>query len=269
VPIRRIAILYPVNNGDQSTKLSVDLFKKLISGGMCSNSSPVLEIDYASNINTAQQQSETIVQELIANHITTVACWCDPIAPLFLTEAMTTQTYTPEQFVLGVGLLDYDVLARLYLGNEWQHAFGVSDLALMPPFSQSDATHWWQSAGNAGEPDATEPASVPAFSFMATAFQLAGPTPTPQGIATALQDGPTFGGWAKLHNPTVPEISYKNPSPWTASKDVREVYWNANRTSEIDGKSGSYCPVNGGERYDPGGFQPGTGELFNTKQNGC
>ncbi len=269
VPIRKLAILFPETNGDEATKLGVDHMKQLITGGECSTPGGVLEIPYQSDITTATQQSETIVQELLTNKITTVACWCDPIAPVFLTSAMSTQGYYPEHFMLGVGLIDYDVLGRLYNSGEWAHAFGVSDLARAQPFAQSDAVHWWQAAGNTGEPDTTENAGDPFFAIMATAFQEAGPRPTPASIHQGLLNLPILGGWAKTHNPTIIQVGFRPPSPWTAAEDVRLAYWNANRTSEVDGKAGSYCAVDGGHRYDLGQLPAGPPDVFDPAHNGC
>jgi hypothetical protein len=58
-------------------------------------------------------------------------------------------------------------------------------------------------------------------------------------------------------------------SPWTFAEDVREVYWNPNRKSSVDGSTGSYCPVAGGRRYNPGEFVPGDPDVFDPRTNGC
>ena len=39
---------------------------------------------------------------------------------------------------------------------------------------------------------------------------------------------------------------------YTGVSDVREVYWDANATSPVDGSSGAYVNVNGGHRYTLG-----------------
>lgn len=270
-PIRKLAALFPETNGDPTSKIGVDEFKSLVTGGMCNTAGGVLEIPYQSDINTAQQQSTTIVQQLIQNHITTTICFCDPIAPVFLTDNESSQNYVPEQFIAGVGLIDYDVLGRLYSPQEWAHAFGVSDLALPKPLSKSDAQDWWNASGQSGTMDATENATVPFFELMATAFQMAGPAPTPQGIATALHGLPVTGGWNNDgHDPTMIKVGFKAPSPWTAAEDTRFVYWSASRTSEVDGKPGSYCPLNGGQRFDLNELPTGNLAFFNAAANsGC
>ncbi|MDQ1396961.1 MAG: hypothetical protein QOG64_2220 [Acidimicrobiaceae bacterium] len=268
-PIRKLGIAFPETNGDPTFKISVDYFKELVTGKMCTTPGGVYEIPYASDINTAQQQSQNATQQEIQNHLTTIACWCDPIAPVFGTQNQSKQGYFPEEWMLGVGLIDYDVLGRLYDPTEWQHAFGVSDLALSKPFDQSDAALWWRDAGNAGLPDSTQNAIVPFFELMASGFQMAGSHPTAQLVADGLHNLPVSGGWGNGHDQTVIKVGFKAPSPWTAAEDVREVYWNASRTSEVDGKPGSYCPVDGGHRYDLGEWPAGDPHVFDQGRNGC
>jgi len=267
-PIRKLAVLFPETDGDPTYKIYVDIFKSLVTGGECNTKGGVLEIPYQSDITTAQQQSDNVVQQLIQNKITTVECFCDPIAPVFLTNTMQEQNYFPENLIAGVGLIDYDVLGRLYATGEWQHAFGLSDLAVSSKLQDSDSYHWYESVNSPNTPDATEDATVPYFSIMATAFQVAGPQPNPARIHEGLQNIPLFGGWAKYHDNTVYEVGFQGSSPWTALRDARLVNWSSTRPSEVDGKPGSYCPLNGGERYDPGQLPSGA-LFFDTTANGC
>ena len=269
VPIRKLAISFPENNGDEVFKLSVDYFKSLVTGKMCNTPGGVLELPYASDINTAQQQSQNAVQQMIQNHITTSACWCDPIAPAFGTATEQSQGYFPEQWILGVGLIDYDQLGRLYAPQEWAHAFGASDLALSRPFADSDAPTWFQDAGDPGEPVVPDNAVTPFFSLMGSGFQLAGPRPTPDRIHQGLMGAPTQGGWALTHDQHLILVGFKPPSPFTAAEDTREVYWSQSRPSEVDNKPGSYCPVAGGHRYNLGEWPGGDPDVFDPATNGC
>ncbi|MEY2469698.1 MAG: hypothetical protein QOF21_2396 [Actinomycetota bacterium] len=268
-PTRKLAVIFPETNGDETVRLSVEKFKSYITGGTCNTPGGVLMIPYASDITTAQQQSVNVVQQLIDNHITTVACWCDPIAPVFLTQNMSKQAYFPEHWLLGVFLMDYDVLGRLYDSSEWIHAFGVSDLGQGQPFAQTDAARWWADSGRPGLPDATENATLPFFSLMATSFHVAGARPTPERIHAGLTAIEPFASWQATHDPHNIKIGFRPPSEWTAAMDTREVYWSATRTSEIDGKPGSYCPVNGGRRFDLGEWLTGDPVVFNRDANGC
>lgn len=271
-PTRKLAVLFPENAGDTSNKVNVDLFASLVSGGpgsMCKTPGGVLEFGYSQDVSTSSTQTETAINALIQNHITTVMCWCDLFAPVYLTQAAKANAYFPEHFLVGEGLMDADQVGRLYDSTEWAHAFGVSDLAEMPAYSQSDATKAWQDVGNSGQPDSTEGLPLLLYEFLGDAFMEAGPSPSPAGIHQGLLVLGTNGGWGKLHDPHVIEWGLNQQSPWTFGKDVREVYWSQSRPSSVDGKSGSYCPVSGGQRYELGQFPAGDPDVFDSATNGC
>src|SRR5205823_12692129 len=148
-PKRKVAIVYPATNGDPTFAESANMFIDQISGKVCgSKGDGVKGYPYQSDINTAQQQSTTTISELKQDHVTTAVCFCDPIAPVFLTNAASQQNYHPEWLMSGTGLLDYDVLGQLYNHDAWRYAFGPSNLADNVPFPQSDAVKAWQDAGN-------------------------------------------------------------------------------------------------------------------------
>ncbi|MBA2608852.1 MAG: hypothetical protein H0U92_07945 [Actinobacteria bacterium] len=268
-PVRKLAVIFPETNGDPAARLSVQRFKNFVTGQRCNSPGGVLLIPYASDINTAQQQSVNIVQQLIDNKITTVGCFCDPIAPVFLTQNMSKQNYYPEHWMVGVGLIDYDVLGRLYDPTEWSHAFGVSDLGQGQAFANTDAARWWTDSGRSGLPDTTENAVLPFYSLMATGFMVAGSQPTPLSIHAGLRAIEPFASWQLTHDPHNIKVGFRPPSEWTAAMDTREVYWSQTRVSEIDNKPGSYCPVDGGHRFDLGEWPTGDPAVFDSAKNGC
>lgn len=257
-PVRRVAVIYPENNGDPSDKISADLFAHLVSGGECgSANNGTQEFSYASDITTAQTQAETTVAGIKQAHITTVVCFCDPIAPVFFTNTLDSQGYHPEFLIPGSGLLDYDVLGQLYNQNEMKYAFGPSELGDAIPFAQSNAVKAWQDAGNQGEPDKTENLEWAYMSVLGSAFQLAGPGPTVGNIRQGLSAAPAAGG-----DPVNPLVDFHNPFPWTAIKDFREVFYCPSMASPINGQPGAYVPLNGGHRLQLGQVQPGTNGFF-------
>jgi hypothetical protein len=268
-PIRKVAVFFPATNGDPSFKLSVDAFVHDVTGGMCSTPAGVLEIPYQSDITTAQQQASTQVNELIQNHITSVICFCDPIAPVFLTATMKNNGYFPEHVLSGIGLIDYDLLGRLYDPTEWSHAFGPSQLAEPFAFASSEAAKAWVDTGNSGQPDGTENLAWAYYALMASSFQSAGPQPTPTVIHQALLSLPPEGGWAITHDPHYELAKVAPPDQWTFFADMREVYWSSSRPSAVDSKSGSYCPVGGGIRFTLGQWPTGDPDVFDPGHNGC
>jgi hypothetical protein len=252
-PIRKLGIIYP-DNGDTIEQQVAQYLESLVA--QCGGTGTQL-YSYSSDITTAQQQSDTTVAGIKNARVTTVVCICDPIAPVFLTDTLDEQHYHPEFLIPGSGLLDYDVLGQLYNPNVMRGAFGPSELADSVPFAQSDAVKAWQDAGNSGEPDKSANLAWSYFSFLGTAFQLAGPGPTPATIAEGLESAAAEGGI-----PTETMIDYHNPWLWTGIKDFREVWYCPTSTSPINGQPGAFEPVNGGRREQIGQVQPGTSELF-------
>ncbi len=257
-PKRKVGVIYPSTAGDPTYKLSVDFFVSQITGGMCgSKADGVKTYSYESNINTAQQQATTTVLALKNDKITTVVCFCDPIAPVFLTNTMDAQAYHPEELTAGSFLMDYDKLARLYNPNVWKYAFGPSTLQIQLPFDQSDAARAWRDAGNTGLPDKTENLNVAYYNLMASMIQNAGPTLNPRTIQQGMFNAQGLGGL-----PNYPKIQFRAPSDYTGIDDDRETYWCATRPSEIDGQAGSYASVDNGKRTDLGQWTPGDPRVF-------
>jgi hypothetical protein len=271
-PTRKVGVLFPETAGDTSTKVNIDLFTKLVSGGpgsMCKTPGGVFSFGYSQDASQAVTQANTAVNALIQNHITTVMCWCDLLSPVFLTRAADGNNYYPEHFIVGEGLIDASAVGRLYQPTQWAHAFGVTSLAQMKPFAQSDAVRAWNDVRTSGQPFTDEGLYLLPFLFMGNALMEAGPSPTPQGIHQGLLNMGTNGGWAKLHDPHITQWGLDQVSPWTFAQDMGEIYWSQNRTAEEDGKPGSYCPVAGGRRYAPGQFSAGDPDVFDPATNGC
>ena len=264
-PIRKLGISYPSTKGDPTYKIGVDALVKDVTGGMCGTSkdAPVVR-SYESDITTAQSQSQTAATAFKSAHVTTLICMCDPIAPAFATTAMDQQNYHPEHLLSGTGLIDYDVLGRLYSPSQWQHAFGPSQLYNFPSFDQTDAAKAWRDAGNSGLPDATENLAWGYFSLVGGAFQMAGPNPTPANIRNGLFRAPPRGGWKESKgDPSKPLLKFGNgPDDYTGLEDIREVFWSSTARSTIDGKPGAYVPVDGGHRYTFGEIPPGDPKVF-------
>jgi hypothetical protein len=265
-PERKLGILYPVNGGSPVNELSVRYAVGLMKGGMCGSASTVIELyKYESNINTAQQQSATTAAAVKDDEVTTLACWCDPIAPVFLTNALDQQNYHPEHLLIGLGLIDYDLLGRLYSTNQWQHAFGPSHIPLQTKFEESDAAKAWRDGGNAGSPgDRTSNLSWAYHSLMGSSFHYAGQNPTPANIRNGLFTAPLRGGWEESGgDPRFAMIKFgAGADDYTGIEDAREVWWSSTRISEIDDRPGSYAMVDGGRRYPVGQWPTGDPKVF-------
>jgi hypothetical protein len=208
---------------------------------------------YSSDINRAEEQTRVTVAALIKDKVTTVACMCDAIAPVFLTKGMTANNYFPEHELPGGLLLDYDVLGRLYDTAQWEHSFGPSQLVNPVPFDQSDATRLWRAAGNSGQPCGSCNLITGYMVQLGTMIQQAGPNLNPLTVERGLV-GVNYrrGGWAETKgNPSQYLIKF-GQGDYNAISDYREVYWSNTARSDIDGKNGAYVSMNGGRRYDLG-----------------
>ena len=247
--IRKLAISVP-DDGTGVIVPAAQRVKRLVDE--CSGSNSLI-ITYQSDINRAEEQSRATVAKLIENGITTVTCMCDPIAPAFSTKTMTSNNYYPEHLLAGMGLLDYDVLGRLYDPAQWQHAFGPSQLASMPPFEQTDAARVWRAAGNSGNPCAACNLLSGYMSLVGGMINAAGPNLNPGTIEAAMV-GTKYsrGGWAETGGRADVYLIRFGPNDYNAISDYREVMWSSTEPSRIDGKAGAYVPMKSGRRYAGG-----------------
>jgi hypothetical protein len=210
-------------------------------------------IPYASDTTTATAQANSDVAKEQKDGITSLLWFSDPIAPVYGTAAEDSQRYHPEEVLVGSGLLDYDALAQLYDQNEWKNAFGPSDIQDQPDFSQTDAAIVWHTEKQSGDPYSS--ANLPwgylaAFSYI---LDLVGPTLNPGTFEQAAFRGPYENFWKDAHDPGHPYVTYgPNPSvdgAYTGIHDEREVVWDPNATSPINGKKGAYVDLEGHARF--------------------
>ncbi len=254
-PVRKVAITFPENKGDPVFRRSAELLKQIIDG--CTSGSKAMLISYASDINTAQQQSNTTVAQMKQNHITTVVPFDDPIAPVFFSNTCDQQNYHPEILLTGTGYLDYDVVAQLYNPNVWKHAFGQSELGDAQAFSNSDAVKAWHDVGNSGEPGGATNIGWGWVNTMANMIQNAGPRLNLQTIRAGMTNAPAMGG--DHINPTV---FYRDPFPWSGYKDFRQVWFCPTATSPINNQPGAYFSLSHGARHQLGTWSSSTSGLF-------
>jgi hypothetical protein len=222
-------------------------------------------IAYSSDTSTATAQSTSDVAKEKKDGVTSIFWFSDPIAPVYGTTAENEQQYYPEEVLVGSGLLDYDQLAQLYNPNEWKHAFGPSDLQDPVAFSKSDAAVVWHTEGQAGDPYSS--ANLPWSYLSAIAYILnqAGPNLNPGTFERAAFNGPYMDFWGQAHDTSHPYIRYgpapDAPGAYAGISDQRQVYWDPNATSPINGKAGAYVSLDHGARYRPGHWTEGEPSL--------
>lgn len=248
--VRKAAVFYPQT--DVNTGPAKRLQQVLRSCG-----TEVVDVPYSPDTATASSQATSQVAQAKNAGATSVLYFSDPIAPAFGTKAMTSQAWFPEHVLVGSGLLDYDVLARLYDPQQWAHAFGPSDTVVYKPLTQQEASVTWRAAGRSGTAYSSAQLQWGYWAFLLAGIQMAGPTLNPGTFEQALLSGAIDNEpWLTARNPNV-SWTHFGKGDYTAVSDAKEVYWDAQATSPIDGKQGAYVALNGGRRYRLGEWLPG------------
>lgn len=235
----------------QYTKKNATDLVALLRGGMCGSAVDVANPVYTpSDISKAQETAFTAMKTLKDDLVTTVTFLSDPIGPRFFTQSATGQGWYPEHLLSGGGLIDYDLLARLYDESQWRNAFGPGHLAEPIPLGESDA---WRAAGDVGVSGIYSGANL-LFAYMHLAVlqvQMAGPELNPLNVEKGILVLPPGGGWERTKNPASVLVKF-GPNDYTAIEDSRDTWWDPNATSKIDGGRGAYLPREGGRRWEIG-----------------
>ncbi|MCU1593792.1 MAG: hypothetical protein JWO12_1184, partial [Frankiales bacterium] len=252
--VRKAAVFYP--STDVNTEPAHHLEAILKGCG-----TQTVDVPYSPDTATASSQATSQVAQARNAGATSVLYFADPIAPAFGTKAMTSQSWYPEHVLVGSGLIDYDVLARLYDPQQWKHAFGPSDTVLYKPLGQQEASITWRAAGNAGNAYSSAELQWGYWAVIAAGIQMAGPTLNPGTFEQALLSGSVDTlPYTQGKNPNITYIHF-GKGDYTASSDAKEAYWDANAISPIDGKQGAYVSLNRGRRYRIGEWPTGEPQL--------
>ncbi|HWW53755.1 MAG TPA: hypothetical protein VNY84_08295, partial [Acidimicrobiales bacterium] len=153
---------------------------------------PARVIAYAINVASYEQEAVSAMAQLKAAGVTTILCACDPIVPIFLTNAAAQQNYLPEWFATWFG----DPVARDYNQQVWAHV--ITGGIQFPPPTQTEAYKAFELAFPGKQP-AEEPPSSPAYFYVPyytlmhvfDALQAAGPNLTPATFQQGMFSLPT------------------------------------------------------------------------------
>ncbi len=208
-------------------------------------------ISYTLDIASLSNQAASIVAKLKSQKITSVACACDPILPVYLTAKAAEQGYTPEWLVVGTALTDTDIVGQLYNQDQWSRAFGGSALGDQPPRRAGLGYHAYKQIRDDEPSLAVELLYYHLYTF-AIGVQGAGPALTPETFETGMFNYPGGVGPAGVWK--------FGPGNYTAQQAIREVWWDPNRASPYNGKKGSY--VVSSPFWRPGEVEPGEPRVF-------
>jgi len=239
---RKFGIIYPQTPIYAS---EVDLWKSLMSSECGVNISSQDTIGYTINVAEYEQEASLAMAELKASGVTTVLCACDPIIPIFLTDAASQQQYFPEWFASYFG----DPVGRDYNQTEWQDALVGGPQ--FPPVQSTEAYKTFELAYPGKHPAEWPPSSPPYFYVpyytllqVFDALQAAGPDLTPYTFEAGMFNTPSS------------EPGDVVGGQWTFGKDVFDPVssfelsrWDPSALSDFDGTAGAYQWCNGGQVY--------------------
>jgi len=238
--MRKIAIIAPDNPWyQQCVANAMRIFKA------AGDPTPV-NIPYQLDLSTLSSQAASVISKLKADGITTVACGCDPIFPVYLTQRARQQNYYPEWSVIGVALTDQDIVGQLFDQSEWAHAFGVTYLGRTIPYQATLGYSAYRSVRH-DEPAMAVNIIYAQMYMLALGIQLAGPDLTPANFEHGMRSYP--GGTGEFGTWGFP------PGHFTPTLDGAEIYWNPHATSPYNGKPGAY--IFSSRRYKTGHWPKG------------
>ena len=212
---------------------------------------PIENYKYSGGFDKAGEEFGAMVADMVQKNVTTVLCMCDPIRPIFLTQAATTAVFFPEHFVSGMGAADHDYFGRLYTQEQWTNAFGPGIQPANTEASKQDDAKAYADVGA----EYRCFACLANFLWMHLAhiqLQVAGPNLNPLTIEQGTLSLPPIGGFEQTGNPLVVLVRF-GPGEYTAIADSMETFWDPQATSKIDGRAGAYvCVQPDCRRYEIG-----------------
>ncbi len=198
-------------------------------------------IDYALDVNKLATFAANAVAQFKAAGVTTVACLCDPISPVFMTSAARQQDYWPEWVGGGVLLSDVDVLGSFYDQDQWSHAMTLSFLSQVYGGWDGEAYRVYKAMRQDEPTKLTHHLFYYGMLHTFIGLQMAGPNLTPETFRQGLFNFPKACGEAGCWSWA--------PDDLTAMDDARESYYSPTEISPLTCQPGRYVTTLGGQRF--------------------
>ncbi|HEX7168841.1 MAG TPA: hypothetical protein VF230_17825 [Acidimicrobiales bacterium] len=235
------------------------------------------EFYYAQDISRAEEQRRLGMQKMRESpESTSIMCFCDAVAPLFLYRTAQEQNYFPEHIVVGIGANDTDAVGQSYdYGStlcpechQYENAFGLRSTTQLERFTNNDATRLYKlMGGNCCAADKGGPinfdkykgaiADLNYYMLLGNLLQGAGPALTPSNMQKGAFSAGLRGGFAELNDVHFNKRGF-SPGNYGWFVDMDQVYWSQNTPSESMGNGsaasanapkGSYVQIDG-RRFD-------------------
>lgn len=247
---RKFGLIYIEAQGDPAAKEAADYYEGLLAAQGVKLSRRVA---YTFDLSRSQEQATNIMVQMKDAGVSNVACVCDPLYPIFLTQAATEQQYFPEWFIMGSFLTDTTFFGRTYDKLQWSHAFGISPLYVFWENIEKSVGyreyHHMKPGAQPGD-EGTQINIIEAqFPVIWGGIQGAGPNLTADTFAKGLFDMPPLGGV-----PASPLFDF-SPDSYMADSDFTEVFWHASGSGKDEtGKDGTgiLLKTDAGRRYRTG-----------------
>jgi hypothetical protein len=190
---------------------------------------------YTEDLGSLQQDASAIAAQMRAAGVTTLMCFCDPLMPIFLTDAASRQDYRPEWIVQN----QFDPIAQVV--DQTQFANAIAPGPSTATNDRSEAYAAYKLADPRGEPASIYyQAAYATIVHLAAALQAAGPNVNPETFRAGVFAHPggtgdfgVWGGGAGRYTPTVA---------------VSVVRWSP-KARGANGAPGSWRPCDGDHPY--------------------
>jgi hypothetical protein len=214
---------------------------------------PVRRIRYTFNVADMGRQATSVVAQLKAANVSTALCFCDPVFPIFVTNAANSQDYHPEWWSPGWG----DSQAQQLPQDQWSHAFVIG--GRYPDRKSDEAYRVYKLANPKGEPVGPYYAVAYAVVLMLyDALQQAGPDLNPANFQK---------GWFSMGSIKGPAGTLEwKPGHFSPVVSAPVAWYNPNKQSNFNGNQGSYETCQGGKFFP---FDPAKSNEWGSGQLNC
>jgi hypothetical protein len=241
------------------------------------------EFYYAQDIARAEEQRRLGIQKMRESpESTTIMCFCDAVAPLFLYRTAQEQAYFPEHIVVGAGTNDSDAVGQSYDAgstlcpdcHQYENAFGIRTIPQLQRFTNNEAVRLYRMMGgklfgngaNEKQWDTYKTAltDLNYYMLLGNLLQGAGPLLTPANVEKGAFSAGLRGGFADINDSHFNARGFK-PGNYGWFNDVDQVYWSQTARSESMGNNkGAYVQIDG-RRFLLGELPEGEPDFPNTK----
>lgn len=201
------------------------------------------------------ERSVDIIARMKAEGVTTVIFLGDPVMPIYLLGAATSQDYWPEWIFTGTPLTDTAVFGRQWDQAQMANAFGVAQRAVPTPQELQPTWslyQWYFGADTKPPAEAQYNVLGPSVARIMRGVHMAGPDLTADTFEQGMFRIPPMGG-----GPTTTQVSYGDWGFFDApdyfdADDLAEIWWDADVTGEDEiGREGVglWRYVDGGRRF--------------------